>query len=584
MRQTKVFSNIVVLTVFCIFMITVVPICTIDRIDLVSELSTDEINPETLTIERVAMQAVDERPLRMNADLVYDSESDRAIFFGGGIKPVGVEFDDTWSFDYNTNTWTNMSPATNPPMSNFHAMAYHSGADRVILFGGHVSGSGTSWLNHNETWTYDFNTNTWEDKNPAVAPPAMCGAMEYDSESDLIILAGGWPDGGLSSDSLAETWTYNLTSNTWTNVTTVAQPPARGWTEMTYDSDSDLIVIFGGFEIEPEPWKILTDTWTYDVNTNTWTEISTVGPQITGELAYNSALDRVVFYGGAADMSELVADLRSEVWTYDTNTETWEMMVTDVKPPVRARGELIYDSESDKIILFGGVQDGGWPTQVVLHDCWAYDLNNNLWNNVDWDWKVMTPTLSPDPTAYPAMTYDSESDLVVYFGGFTEESYQATGYYGDNETWTYDYNTNTWTNMSPSSGPSMRGHADMVYDEESDIIILFGGFRYNGGATEMTGDTWAYDVNTNTWTDMTPAVSPIGRIAPLMTYDSKADRVVLFSGYNGGNLNEIWTYDYNSNTWTEMSPGPGPQPRNAGAFAYDETSELCVLFGGYITT
>ncbi|MHA2143640.1 MAG: Kelch repeat-containing protein, partial [Candidatus Thorarchaeota archaeon] len=470
-------------------------------------------------------------------------------------------YDDTWSYDYNTNTWTNMSPATNPPSTDWHQMTYHSGQDRVVLFGGHLEGGGANWDNSNETWTYDYNTNTWTNMSPALAPPGMSGAgMVYDSESDLIVLYGGWPDGGIYSPALVETWTYDLTSNTWTNVTPSIQPSSRGWGQMAYDSESDDIILFGGWEIHPETWKLLNDTWTYDANTNTWTEIITDGPNILGDMEYDSESDRVVFWGGPVDIGEDV--YASETWTYDDNSGTWEQMSPYPTPPGRTRAELTYDSESDRVILFGGTLDSGYSADDIMNDCWEYDLNNNLWNNVDWDWKEMTPTLSPDPTAYPAMTYDSESDLVVYFGGATEESYQATGFYGDNETWTYDYNTNTWTNMSPSSGPSMRWAADMVYDEESDIIILFGGFRYNGGSTEMTGDTWAYDVNTNTWTNMTPAVSPMGRIAPLMTYDSKADRVVLFSGYNGGNLNEIWTYDYNSNTWTEMSPGPGPQPRN----------------------
>jgi predicted phosphodiesterase len=181
------------------------------------------------------------------------------------------------------------------------------------------------------------------------------------------------------------------------------------------------------------------------------------------------------------------------------------------------------------------------------------------------------------------MTYDKESDLAVLFGGITDEQYQATGLYGDNETWTYDYNTNTWTNMSPATAPSMRCLSDMVYDEESDIIILYGGLRFNDLDDYPLGDTWAYDVNTDTWTNMSPAVSPGMRYVYSMTYDSKSDRIVLFGGVNlTHNLDDTWMYDYNTNTWTEMSPGASPSPRNAAAIVYDEKEELVVLFGGYV--
>ena len=118
-------------------------------------------NESKLTVrEDMAIPALDEIPLRMAADMVYDSESDRLIFFGGAIKNLEADYDDTWSYDYNTNTWTNMSPVVHPPASEWHSMTYHSVDDRVVLFGGHVSGSGSDWTNHNETWVYDYNADT----------------------------------------------------------------------------------------------------------------------------------------------------------------------------------------------------------------------------------------------------------------------------------------------------------------------------------------------------------------------------------------------------------------------------------------
>ena len=536
--------------------------------------------PKMVLREDITTPALDEMPLRMGADLVYDSESDRVIFFGGSTENLVPDYNETWSYDFNTNTWTNMSPATNPPASEWHQMAYHSGADRVVLFGGHVEGTGDSWINHNETWSYDFNTNTWANMTPALAPPAMCsGTMTYDSESDLIVLFGGWSDDGIW-DLISETWTYDFDTNTWTNVTQSVQPMARAWSKMTYDSESDNIVLFGGFETETDGIPTLTDTWTFDANTNTWTEITTIGPTIIGELVYDSESDRVVFYGGSETFDEGLDVLRSETWTYDTNTETWEMMIHETKPPLRSRGEVVYDGESDRIIVFGGGEYfGHGDSEELYHDCWAYDLNNNLWNNVDWDWQEMTPTESPPATYNPAMTYDSESDLVVMFGGYADETYQATGLWGDNVTWCYDYNSNTWTNMSPSSAPSRRYGANMVYDEESDLIVLFGG-RFDGSTF---GDTWTFDVNSNTWKNMSPATAPEARRYYFMTYDSKSDLVILFGGYSGGQqFDDTWTYDVDTNTWTEMSP-TGPR-RSDGVMAYDEESELTVLFGGFSIT
>jgi N-acetylneuraminic acid mutarotase/predicted phosphodiesterase len=536
--------------------------------------------------ENIATPALDEMPGRMAAQLAYDSESDRVIMFGGAIENLESNYQDTWSFDYNTNTWTNMSPAINPPTIEWHQMTYHSGLDRVVLFGGHLSGGGSDWLNSNETWTYDFNTNTWTDMDPAVAPPGTCGSsMVYDSESDLIVLFGGWHDGGPYGSFGMDTWTYDLVSNTWTNVSTTNQPSSRSWAQMAYDSESDDIVMFGGWENEPELWKSLNDTWTFDANTNTWTEVVTDGPNILGDLEYDSESDRVVFWGGAVDIVENV--YVSETWTFDDNSGTWEQMSPDPTPPGRTRGEITYDSESDRIILFGGSLDSGYNPADIMNDCWAYDLNNNLWNNVDWDWQEMTPSISPDSTKEPAMAYDKESDLVVMFGsnGSSLRYHEGRLSNGYNETWIYDYNTNTWTNMSPSIAPVLRISTEMVYDVESDIIILFGGGAIDGFAGEyFYNDTWAYDVNTNTWTNMSPAAAPKARKWHSMTYDTISDRIVMFGGVNESwdYMNDTWTYDYNSNTWTLMSPVVNPAGRRNPVLAFDEESELSVLFGGFM--
>lgn len=80
-------------------------------------ISSQKNESKQIIKENVATPALDEIPLCMSADWVYDSESDRAIIFGGSIKNLEVGYNDTWSYDYNTNTWTNMSPATNPPAS-----------------------------------------------------------------------------------------------------------------------------------------------------------------------------------------------------------------------------------------------------------------------------------------------------------------------------------------------------------------------------------------------------------------------------------------------------------------------------------
>jgi hypothetical protein len=76
-------------------------------------------------------------------------------------------------------------------------------------------------------------------------------------------------------------------------------------------------------------------------------------------------------------------------------------------------------------------------------------------------------------------------------------------------------------------------------------MILFGGLWWVDSIALPRDDTWAYDVKKNTWTDITPSVSPRGSIAHGITYDSKNKVVVMFggdTGWYGPAAGDTWTY------------------------------------------
>jgi len=254
-------------------------------------------------------------------------------------------------------------------------------------------------------------------------------------------------------------------------------------------------------------------------------------------MAYDSRSDRVILFGGATTAGNL-----DDTWGYDFETNTWMNMEPAVKPPGRAYHAMAYDSGSDRVILFSGSSAVG-----PLNDTWAYDFGANEWTN-------MTPASSPPVRSNHAMAYDSQSDRVILFGGGDS----ATGFL--NDTWAYDFATDTWTNMTSAAKPSGRYYHAMAYDLRSDRVILFG-----GGSAGYLNDTWSYDFNTNTWTDMAPAVSPPTLYGHAMAYDSESDRVILFGGVTtmiyAIVTNDTWAYDFNTNTWTDMAPAVRPPVR-----------------------
>lgn len=264
-------------------------------------------------------------------------------------------------------------------------------------------------------------------------------------------------------------------------------------------------------------------------------------------MVYDSESDRVIHFGGHT------GSYSSETHVYDTTKNVWTKLYPASSPSGRSQHAMAYDSESDRVILFGGYNG------EYLSDTWSYDYNTNTWT-------MMSPESSPSARRAHAMAYDSGSDRIILFGGYNSGSYKS-------DTWTYDFNANSWTQLYPSQSPSARAEHAMAYDSESDKVILFGGY------VGYKSDTWAYDYDTNTWTQMSTSY-PYCRSMHGMAYDSESDRVILFGGYSGSKYDDTWAYDYNTNTWSYKQPSTHPSARFMHAMAYDSDSDRVILFGG----
>ncbi|MCG3222085.1 MAG: hypothetical protein H7641_11975, partial [Candidatus Heimdallarchaeota archaeon] len=189
-------------------------------------------------------------------------------------------------------------------------------------------------------------------------------------------------------------------------------------------------------------------------------------------------------------------------------------------PSARTAHEMTFDSENDRIILYGGVTVIGDPNSWEF-DTWSYDFNENIWTKLSTEGK-------PYSCITFSLAYDTESDVIITYGGARKD------HVGSNQTWIFDYNENKWINSKPSTCPDYRHTNKLAYDSESDVVVLFGGRSHEDfnpyGIAINYNDTWAYDYNTNTWVNMTPASNPAGRVGHAMTYDSESEKVIVFGG------------------------------------------------------
>jgi len=333
----------------------------------------------------------------------------------------------------------------------------------------------------------------------------------------LAILIGGTASSRFATHgALALDATENLdlaaeSTGSWTNVTDEIAPPARAGSMMAYSTRDNLFVLFGGWNGE-----VLNDTW-----------------------------------------------------VFDSSTRIWSKVYTPHAPVGRGDGAFVYDSQNDVFLLFGGWIEGEDETYVRLGDTWAFHMGNRTWSELH-------PSTSPSNRSDSAIAYDTRAGVVLLFGGFN-----GTDYLGD--VWAYSYSNNTWFPRSISGAPSKRADGRIAYDEADDLFFLFGGNDYSGPnfTFHHLGDTWTYRWETDTWTQVTTDVAPEARDYAVFAYDPDTAVLLLVGGYGEWTfLGDTWAFDLHSFAWIPVITQETPPPRFAAVGEYGTRDRVLVLFSG----
>jgi hypothetical protein len=256
--------------------------------------------------------------------------------------------------------------------------------------------------------------------------------------------------------------------------------------------------------------------------------------------------------------------LLNDVWAFNTFTQRWRKIFEDTDGSsfnaFQAEAMTI-DSKAKKILVYANL----WWDYTA--ETWIFDLGNGTFKNI-------TSGTEPASRWGARMVYDIKSQRALLFGGSDNYDYHTY-----NETWAYDFKTNTWSNMNPAVSPPPHHYGAMVYLPFEDKVVLFGG--YDIYADVVRGETWVYDFNSNTWTNMNPAISPPPRVYHTMEWDVSSNQAILFGGVSylyEPVLNDTWAYDYKRNEWRELTPRTSPSAR--AWHAMTGTWRGILMFGG----
>lgn len=135
------------------------------------------------------------------------------------------------------------------------------------------------------------------------------------------------------------------------------------------------------------------------------------------------------------------------------------------------------------------------------------------------------------------------------------------------ETWTFDVCTNRWQQMRPAvEAPNVR--STLVYDADADRTV----------ALADDGRVWAYDLAGNTWVRKGPVPAGVLDFTRLI-YDPVSG-LVIAQPASGGRPIEMWTYAVETDTWTRIEAHGAPDKHERQIMAYDRSIDRVIVYDG----
>ncbi len=245
----------------------------------------------------------------------------------------------------NTWTWRQLAPATSPSARNAHDMCW--AGDRVILFGGNVSGPAAS----DETW--ELVGDEWDQLSPSTTPTArILHRMIYDGSR--VLMMGGSDDS--ASTEYDETWEY--VGGDWNELTGLT-PIASGTShvirhEMVWDEGGSralALIAATGIGGSDRTWEFSSGDWhLLTLATEFGAAASLVDDR--DEMAGVWAGDRFVITAGGHGGDNYTNDVLELVGT------NWATTIAFGNPgsfPWRFRHRAVWTG--DQAVFFGGTRN-----------------------------------------------------------------------------------------------------------------------------------------------------------------------------------------------------------------------------------
>jgi hypothetical protein len=538
---------------------------------------------------------------RFGHTIIFNESTDRAILFGGDLDG-STRKNDVWLLTGSTSggavpVWKEIVPADFPPAHRRgHTAVYAEASNRMIVFGGW---DGTYY---SDVWILTSanglgGTPTWVELIiPGIGPtPRTEHSAAYDAASNRLIVYGGDVSGTITD----EVWVLSNANGlggtpSWSLLPIPAGPkPERQMHTAIYDPVSNKMTTFAGWNSTAfntdEVWVLSGANGLGGAAS--WQQLAPAGtaPEKRNEhvAAYSASSSRMVVFGGFWAGSTRFNDAWYLVDPFgvSASTEWFEMLPAAPLPPERDGHAAVYNASGNVLAVHGGRS---------LSDVWSLAGADGSAGVPAWT-KLLSQFAPPPARSGSSAVMDVSDKRLTVFGGYSVSTgwlnrvwvlYNATGIDGAPDGPPF------WTEIFPiGTPPTSRTRHSAVYDSANNVMIAFGGFAT--GSTRRN-DTWtlsnANGAGTPAWTQLAPSTfPPPRRDGHAAVYNASTNRMVVFGGEDasGLNLNDVWVLTEANGLggapqWIQLLPGgPLPSPRTESSATYDAaTNRMIVSFGG----
>jgi hypothetical protein len=522
----------------------------------------------------------------------YDPNTNSLIVFGGSDCSTGY-FNDVWVLsnangEAGTPAWTQLTPSGTPPAARQSGSVVYDPTNNVLMvYGGDAGGSPFSdvWILSNANG--NGGTPTWTQLSPTgTAPMARTGqSATYDGVNNRMTVFGG----SFSGFTLTDAWVLTFANAiggtpAWSVIPTQGTAPSVAYHSAVYDAKLNNIYVFAGIS---SAGKLTSNDHAFALQgangiSSKGFKWFLGGPPVRYSQAafYDSVTNSLFVYAGAHSGTLLFNDYWQGSGVIGSTNLNWiQLLPKGTKPSSRFGHTGIYDSASNRLMVFGG-----GTSSTCFNDYHVLQNANTKGGTMTWVSVVPTGT-APGVRMRQASAYDASTNTLIIFGGFNCKS----TYYSD--VWILS-NANdlsatpSWTQLvTTGTSPTGRQNSSAIYDSSTNSLIVYGGDK--GGTP--TGDIWILSNangsgGTPVWTQLTPPNSgPVARSGHTATYDGVNNLMTIYAGFDGTNLlSDTWVLSSANGqggtaTWTQLASG---QARRWHSSAYDPVSNQMITFGG----